>query len=75
MISPVEIATKIFWALGYNQVEMFISTFDPQKVVIEPGATKKDLVRVMYGRILAEGQLMGKYQTAVNGSAFIAVQA
>ena len=35
------VASKFFWALGYNQVEMFISTFDPQKVVIEPGATKK----------------------------------
>ena len=39
--AAVVVASKFFWALGYNQVEMFISTFDPQKVVIEPGATKK----------------------------------
>jgi len=32
------------------------------EITLEPGATKKDLVRVMYGRILAEGQLMGKYK-------------
>ena len=25
------IATKIFWALGYNQVETFLTTFDPSK--------------------------------------------
>ena len=25
----VEIATKLFWALGYNQVQTFITTFDP----------------------------------------------
>ncbi len=28
----VEIATKLFWALGYNQVETFITTFDPARV-------------------------------------------
>ena len=27
----VAIATKIFWALGYNQVESFLTTFDPKK--------------------------------------------
>ncbi|PYJ61059.1 MAG: hypothetical protein DME24_07595 [Verrucomicrobia bacterium] len=32
------------------------------EITLEPGATKKDPVRVMYGRILAEGELMGKYQ-------------
>ena len=26
----VAIATKIFWALGYNQVESFLTTFDPK---------------------------------------------
>ena len=26
------IATKIFWALGYNQVETFLTTFDPRRV-------------------------------------------
>jgi hypothetical protein len=35
----VAVATKIFWALGYNQVESFISTFDPTKVEVDPEAT------------------------------------
>jgi hypothetical protein len=39
--SVVEIASKIFWALGYNQVESYISTFDPKKVEIDPKATVK----------------------------------
>jgi len=37
--ADVEIATKMFWALGYNQVETFITTFDPRNVVIDPNAT------------------------------------
>jgi hypothetical protein len=37
--AAVEIATKIFWALGYNQVESYLTTFDPQKVTIDPKAT------------------------------------
>jgi len=37
----VAVATKIFWALGYNQVESFISTFDPKKAEIDPKATVK----------------------------------
>jgi hypothetical protein len=37
----VEVATKIFWALGYNQVESFLTTFDPKKVSIDPKATVK----------------------------------
>jgi hypothetical protein len=32
-------ATKLFWALGYNQVETFITTFDPMKAEIDPKAT------------------------------------
>src|SRR5262245_36300455 len=32
-------ATKFFWALGYNQVESFITTFDPRHVEFDPGAT------------------------------------
>ena len=28
--AAVAIATKIFWALGYNQVESFLTTFDPK---------------------------------------------
>ncbi|HEY7287141.1 MAG TPA: hypothetical protein VH497_16945 [Vicinamibacterales bacterium] len=41
--ADVEIATKIFWALGYNQVETFITTFDPAKVTIDPKATVRRL--------------------------------
>jgi hypothetical protein len=37
--ADVEIATKMFWALGYNQVETFMTTFDPAKVTIDPKAT------------------------------------
>jgi hypothetical protein len=37
--AAVSVATKIFWALGYNQVESFISTFDPRKTTIDPKAT------------------------------------
>jgi hypothetical protein len=37
--AAVEIATKIFWALGYNQVETFITTFDPKHAEIDPEAT------------------------------------
>jgi hypothetical protein len=39
--SVVEIASKIFWALGYNQVESYLSTFDPKNVEIDPKATVK----------------------------------
>jgi hypothetical protein len=35
----VAVATKIFWALGYNQVESFVTTFDPAKVEFDPEAT------------------------------------
>ena len=37
--AALEIATKIFWALGYNQVETFLTTFDPKRVQIDPHAT------------------------------------
>ena len=37
--AAVSIATKLFWALGYYQVESYISTFDPKKVTIDPKAT------------------------------------
>ena len=33
------IATKFFWALGYNQVESFLTTFDPTRASIDPKAT------------------------------------
>jgi hypothetical protein len=35
----VEVATKIFWALGYNQVETYLTTFDLKRVEIDPKAT------------------------------------
>src|SRR4029077_1710125 len=35
----VEVATKIFWALGYNQVESFLTTFNMKNVEIDPKAT------------------------------------
>jgi hypothetical protein len=35
----VVMATKFFWALGYNQVESFITTFDPRLVEFDPEAT------------------------------------
>src|SRR5262245_52704977 len=34
----VIVSTKIFWALGYNQVESFVTTFDPQKADIDAKA-------------------------------------
>jgi hypothetical protein len=37
----VEVATKIFWALGYNQVETYLTTLDPKKLSIDPKATLK----------------------------------
>jgi hypothetical protein len=37
----VEVATKLFWGLGYNQVETFITTFDPAHAAIDPKATAK----------------------------------
>jgi hypothetical protein len=37
--AAVAIATKIFWALGYNQVESFISSFDLQRTEYDPTAT------------------------------------
>jgi hypothetical protein len=37
--AAVVMATKFFWALGYNQVETFLTTFDPKRVEFDPGAT------------------------------------
>jgi hypothetical protein len=37
----VVIASKLFWALGYNQVEMFLTTFDPAKATFDEKATKR----------------------------------
>ena len=37
--AAVVMATKIFWAFGYNQVESFLTTFDPKRMEIDPEAT------------------------------------
>ncbi len=37
--SAVAVASRIFWALGYNQVELFLTTFDPKNVEFDPQAT------------------------------------
>jgi len=37
--AAVVIANKLFWALGYNQVETFLTTFDPKRASIDPKAT------------------------------------
>ena len=35
------VATKIFWALGYNQIETFLTTLRPEQIVIDPKATSR----------------------------------
>ena len=35
----VEVATKVFWALGYNQIQTFLTTVDPKRVEFDPKAT------------------------------------
>ncbi len=37
--AAVAVATRIFWALGYNQVESFLTSFDPKHTTIDPKAT------------------------------------
>jgi hypothetical protein len=37
--ASVVMATKFFWAFGYNQVESFLTTFDPRRMEIHPEAT------------------------------------
>jgi hypothetical protein len=41
--AAVVVATKLFWALGYNQVETFVTTFDPKRAEIDPKATVRRL--------------------------------
>jgi len=41
--AAVMMATKFFWALGYNQVESFLTTFDPARAAFAPGATIRRL--------------------------------
>jgi hypothetical protein len=35
----VAVASRMFWALGYNQVELFLTSFDPKNVEFDPKAT------------------------------------
>ncbi|HMF59612.1 MAG TPA: hypothetical protein VK595_04540, partial [Vicinamibacterales bacterium] len=37
--AAVVMATKFFWALGYNQVESFLTTLDPKRMAFDPEAT------------------------------------
>jgi hypothetical protein len=37
----IEVNTKLFWALGYNQIETFITHVDPAHLDIDPKATIK----------------------------------
>ena len=48
----VGVATKIFWTLGYNQVETFLSSLDPARVDFDPKATvrRPSGVRTPYTR-------------------------
>jgi hypothetical protein len=39
--AAVTVATKLFWALGYNQVESFLTTFDPRLATIDPAARRR----------------------------------
>ena len=39
--AEVVVASKLFWALGYNQIEMFLTTLDPARVAIDPAATHR----------------------------------
>lgn len=39
--ASVVMGSKFFWALGYNQVETFLTTFDPKRVDFAPDATIK----------------------------------
>jgi hypothetical protein len=39
--AAIVVASKLFWALGYNQVETYITTIDPQRLVIGPGAAMR----------------------------------
>src|SRR5262249_25410444 len=39
--AALEMATKFFWALGYNQVETFLTTFDPARAAFAPDATSR----------------------------------
>jgi hypothetical protein len=37
--AAIVVASKFFWAIGYNQVETFITTVDPRTLSMDPSAT------------------------------------
>jgi hypothetical protein len=37
--AAISVATRLFWALGYNQVETYITTVRPEDIVIDDAAT------------------------------------
>jgi len=37
--AAIVVANKFFWALGYNQVETFLTKVDPSRITIDPSAT------------------------------------
>ena len=37
--AAINVATRLFWALGYNQVEAYITTIKPENIVIGDGVT------------------------------------
>jgi hypothetical protein len=39
--AAISVATRLFWALGYNQVETYLATIRPEDVTIDEGATIK----------------------------------
>src|SRR4029077_5474327 len=39
--AAVVVATKLFWGLGYNQVEAVVTSFDTRTVTFDPMATKR----------------------------------
>ena len=43
--AEVVVASKLFWGLGYNQVEMFLTTLDPATVVDRSGGDQTAPVR------------------------------
>ena len=37
----IQVATRLFWALGYNQVESYLTTIRPENVIISEDATMR----------------------------------
>ena len=37
--AAVAVATRLFWALGYNQVESYLTTIRPENIVVDEAAT------------------------------------